>query len=87
MLHGCNIGNRVLVGMGSIILDGAVIEDEVIIGAGSLVSSGKTLETGHLYLGSPARKIRPLSEEEKAGLLYSSDNYVRWKNEYISQSK
>ncbi|MEC5321231.1 gamma carbonic anhydrase family protein [Brenneria populi subsp. brevivirga] len=85
MLHGCTIGNRVLVGMGSIILDGAVIEDDVMIGAGSLVSPGKRLESGYLYLGSPAKRVRPLSPEEVAGLLYSANNYVRWKNDYLSQ--
>ncbi|CPR16540.1 carbonic anhydrase, family 3 [Brenneria goodwinii] len=83
MLHGCTIGNRVLVGMGSIILDGAVIEDDVMIGAGSLVPPRKHLESGYLYLGSPAKKIRPLSQEEIEGLEYSAANYVRWKNDYI----
>ncbi|NPE61945.1 gamma carbonic anhydrase family protein, partial [Dickeya dadantii] len=86
MLHGCTIGNRVLVGMGSILLDGAIVEDDVIIGAGSLVSPGKTLEKGYLYLGSPAKKVRPLTEQEREGLLYSSNNYVRWKDEYLGQS-
>ncbi|MFC3394048.1 gamma carbonic anhydrase family protein [Brenneria rubrifaciens] len=87
MLHGCKIGNRVLVGMGSIILDGAIIEDDVMIGAGSLISPGKRLESGHLYLGSPVKKIRPLAQEEIEGLIYSSNNYVRWKNEYLAQDK
>ncbi|PWC14827.1 gamma carbonic anhydrase family protein [Brenneria roseae subsp. roseae] len=87
MLHGCKIGNRVLVGMGSIILDGAIIEDDVMIGAGSLVSPGKRLESGYLYFGSPAKKIRPLTQEEIEGLIYSSNNYVRWKNEYLTQDK
>ncbi|KHN54326.1 hypothetical protein OI70_16345 [Dickeya fangzhongdai] len=86
MLHGCTIGNRVLVGMGSILLDGVTVEDDVIIGAGSLVSPGKTLEKGYLYIGSPAKKVRPLTEQELEGLLYSSNNYVRWKDEYLSQS-
>lgn len=85
MLHGCTIGNRVLVGMGSILLDGAVIEDDVMIGAGSLVAPGKRLASGYLYMGSPARQIRPLSTAELEGLLYSSNNYVRWKDEYLSE--
>ncbi|HDJ2743587.1 TPA: gamma carbonic anhydrase family protein [Salmonella bongori] len=85
MLHGCTIGNRVLVGMGSIVLDDAVIEDEVMIGAGSLVPQHKRLESGYLYLGSPIKQIRPLSETERAGLRYSANNYVKWKDEYLSQ--
>jgi len=85
MLHGCTIGNRVLVGMGSILLDGAVIEDDVMIGAGSLVAPGKRLASGYLYMGSPARQIRPLNTAELEGLLYSSNNYVRWKDEYLSE--
>ncbi|MEQ4925498.1 gamma carbonic anhydrase family protein [Proteus hauseri] len=84
MLHGCVIGNRVLVGMGSILLDGAVIEDDVMIGAGSLVPPGKRLESGFLYLGSPVKKIRPLSPAEIDGLIYSANNYVKWKNDYLT---
>ncbi|ORM60644.1 gamma carbonic anhydrase family protein [Pantoea rodasii] len=85
MLHGCQIGDRVLVGMGSILLDGVVVEQDVMIGAGSLVPPGKRLESGFLYLGSPVKQIRPLTEAEIAGLLYSSNNYVGWKNEYLAQ--
>lgn len=85
MLHGCIIGNRVLVGMGSILLDGAVIEDDVMIGAGSLVPQNKRLESGYLYLGSPVKQTRPLKEEEIAGLKYSANNYVKWKDEYLAQ--
>ncbi|ENA4421180.1 gamma carbonic anhydrase family protein [Escherichia coli] len=79
------IGNRVLVGMGSILLDGAIVEDDVMIGAGSLVPQNKRLESGYLYLGSPVKQIRPLSDEEKAGLRYSANNYVKWKDEYLDQ--
>ena len=85
MLHGCTIGNRVLVGMGSILLDGAVIEDDVMIGAGSLVAPGKHLESGYLYVGSPARRVRALTPAELEGLRYSANNYVRWKDEYLSE--
>ncbi len=87
MLHGCTIGNRVLVGMGSILLDGAVIEDDVIIGAGSLVSPGKRLVSGHLYMGSPTRQIRPLTAAELEGLHYSASNYVGWKDRYLAETK
>ncbi|EOL8947226.1 gamma carbonic anhydrase family protein [Cronobacter dublinensis] len=85
MLHGCTIGNRVLVGMGSIVLDGAIIEDDVMIGAGSLVPQSKRLESGYLYLGSPVKQIRPLKEAEREGLRYSANNYVKWKDEYLAQ--
>ncbi|AZP32006.1 gamma carbonic anhydrase family protein [Cronobacter sakazakii] len=85
MLHGCTIGNRVLVGMGSIVLDGAVIEDDVMIGAGSLVPQNKRLESGYLYLGSPVKQIRPLNDTEREGLRYSANNYVKWKDEYLAQ--
>ncbi|ALV90826.1 MULTISPECIES: gamma carbonic anhydrase family protein [Pantoea] len=85
MLHGCSIGDRVLVGMGSILLDGVIVEEDVMIGAGSLVPPGKRLESGYLYVGSPVKQVRPLSETEIAGLLYSSNNYVGWKNEYLDQ--
>jgi len=85
MLHGCAIGNRVLIGMGSILLDGVIVEDDVMIGAGSLVAPGKRLESGYLYLGSPAKQVRPLTEKEIAGLLYSSSNYVGWKDDYLAE--
>lgn len=87
MLHGCTIGNRVLIGMGSILLDGVIVEDNVMIGAGSLVPPGKRLESGYLYLGSPVRQVRPLNEVEIEGLLYSARNYVGWKNDYLTESQ
>ena len=85
MLHGCTIGNRVLVGMGSILLDGVIVEDDVMIGAGSLVPQNKRLESGYLYLGSPVKQIRPLKKAEIEGLKYSANNYVNWKNDYLDQ--
>lgn len=85
MLHGCTIGNRVLVGMGSILLDGVVVEDDVMIGAGSLVPPNKRLVSGYLYLGSPVKQIRALTAAEISGLLYSSSNYVGWKDDYLAQ--
>lgn len=83
VLHGCRIGNRVLVGIGSIVMDGAVVEDEVVIGANTLVPPAKTLATGYLYTGSPARPVRPLSQGEIAYFRYSADNYVALKNSYL----
>ncbi len=76
ILHACTIGNRCLIGMGSIIMDDAVIEDGALIGAGSLVNSGKQVEGGYLWLGRPVKRIRPLSDNEKAYLQYSAAHYV-----------
>ncbi|WP_336495580.1 gamma carbonic anhydrase family protein [Aliivibrio fischeri] len=85
MLHGCVIEDRVLVGMGSIILDNAYIEADVMIGAGSLVPPNKRLESGYLYIGSPVKQVRPLSIEEIASLKKSALNYVNFKNDYIEE--
>jgi carbonic anhydrase/acetyltransferase-like protein (isoleucine patch superfamily) len=86
MLHGCVIEDRVLVGMGSIILDNAYIEADVMIGAGSLVPPNKRLESGYLYIGSPVKRVRPLSIEEIASLKKSASNYVAFKNGYIEET-
>lgn len=86
MLHGCSVGNRILVGMGAVILDGAVLEDDVILGAGSLVPPGKVLKSGFLYVGSPAKQIRPLTDDEVKFLPESAQNYVRLKNEYLNEN-
>lgn len=82
VLHGCRIGDRVLIGMGAIILDGAVIENDVMIGAGSVVPPNKHLKSGWLYFGSPVKPIRSLSKEEKHALRKSAENYVELKNHY-----
>lgn len=76
ILHGCTLGNRVLVGMGAIVMDGVIVEDEVIIAAGSLVAPGKTLLSGYVYAGSPARKMREITEKERRFFSYSAMNYV-----------
>lgn len=77
MLHGCTIGDRVLVGMGSTIMDDVVIESDVMIGACSLVPPRKRLESGYLYVGAPVKQVRALTEEEKAFLVYSAAHYMR----------
>ena len=86
ILHGCRIGNECLIGMGSIILDDVVISDHVMVGAGSLVSQGKTLESGMLYLGRPAKAVRALTEEEIKYLRYSAEHYMRVKDNYLRGS-
>jgi carbonic anhydrase/acetyltransferase-like protein (isoleucine patch superfamily) len=84
ILHGCQIGNDCLVGMGTIVMDDAAIEDQVMIGAGSLVPPKKRLESGYLYMGRPVEKVRPLTEAEIAYLRYSAEHYVRVKNNYLA---
>ncbi len=83
VLHGCTIEDNCLIGMGAIILDGAVIEKNVFIAAGALVAPGKRLQSGYLYVGSPAKQLRELTEKEIEGLQYSADHYVHLKNNYI----
>lgn len=85
MLHGCTIGNRVLVGMGAILLDGVKVEDDIMIGAGSLVPPGKRLKSGYLYLGSPVTRARPLKDSEIEFLRQSAQNYVDLKDEYLKE--
>jgi len=84
MLHGCQLGSRILVGMGAIIMDGVVVQDNVFIGAGTLVPPNKTLESGFLYVGNPMRKARQLTEAEMAFLAKSAVNYVELKNDYLA---
>lgn len=85
MLHGCTLGDRILVGMGAIIMDGAIVENDVFIGAGSLVPPNKTLESGYLYVGNPVKQVRLLKESESAFLTQSAINYVKLKNEYLAE--
>ena len=87
VLHGCTIGNECLIGMGTIILDAAVIPDHVMIGAGSLVPPGKTLESGMLYVGRPVKAVRALTPEEISYLKYSAEHYVKLKNDYLNSQQ
>ncbi len=84
ILHGCSIGDECLIGMGSMVMDDVLIQPRVMLGAGSLVSPGKTLESGYLYVGRPAVRVRPLTPDEIAYLRYSAEHYVRVKNNYLS---
>ena len=77
ILHGCTLGDRVLVGMGAVVLNHAVIGDDCLIGAGALVTEGKTFPPGSLIVGSPARAVRDLSEEQIARLAASAAGYVK----------
>lgn len=82
MLHGCTIGDRVLIGMGAIVMDGAVVESDVVIGGGSLVPPGKRLESGFLYVGAPVKQLRKLTEKEMAFFCYSAARYVELKDRH-----
>ena len=86
MLHGCQLGNRILVGMGAIVMDGVIVEDDVFIGAGTLVPPNKRLESGFLYVGNPMQKKRPLNDAEMAFLKQSAVNYVVLKDEYLEEA-
>ena len=77
ILHGCTIEDNVLVGMGAIVMDRALVPAQVVVGAGAIVAGGKVLESGYLYLGAPARRVRELSQQELDYFAYSAQHYVR----------
>jgi len=83
VVHACTVGDYCLIGIGAIIMDDAVLEDYVMLGAGALVTPGKKLESGYLYVGSPAKQARPLTAAEKEFLEYSAQHYIQLKNEYL----
>ncbi len=82
VLHGCEIHDCCLVGIGSRILDRAVVQPKTLLGAGSLVPPRQVLEGGYLWLGSPVTRIRPLTDEELEYLEYSALHYVRLANNH-----
>lgn len=85
VLHGCTVGDRVLVGIGAIVNDGAIVEDEVIIGAGCLVPPGKRLASGFVYVGNPCRQLRVVTDDERLFFTYSPANYVKLKDQYLAE--
>ncbi len=87
VVHGCTIQDRVLVGMGAIILDHANIGSDSIIGAGALVTGGKEIPPRSMVIGSPARVVRELTDEEVATIMNYANNYVRYKNVYLGVDK
>lgn len=76
IIHACEIEDEVLVGMGAIVMDGAIVGRRCIIGAGALVTQGQKIPPGSLVLGSPGRVVRSLSEEEQLGIRKSAEKYV-----------
>src|SRR6056297_966774 len=82
MVHGCTIHDRALIGIHATVLDEAVIESDVIVAAGTLVPPGKVLESGYMYMGSPAKKHRKLTDEEIESIQSSAKNYVKYQRTY-----
>ena len=86
VLHACTVGDRVLVGMGSVVMDGAVLESDVLLAAGSLVAPHKRLQRGFLYQGRPVERVRALTEAELEMLRYSAQHYVRLKDRHLAST-
>ncbi len=84
-LHGCEIGDRCLIGMGAVVMDGVIIEDDCLIAAGALVVPGTRVPSGSLFAGSPARFKRRLSDAEIAGLKTSAENYLGYVQAYRAE--
>jgi carbonic anhydrase/acetyltransferase-like protein (isoleucine patch superfamily) len=78
LVHGCTLHDNVLIGMGAIVMDHAVVEPYVIIGAGSVVLEKTICESGYLYAGTPAKKIKPLTDEQKEMLNRLPNNYIKY---------
>ncbi len=81
-LHGCTVKGRSLIGMGAVILDGAVVEEDTVIGAGALVTENMVVPSGSLVLGVPGKVRRELTSEERGELLQSARNYIEYSNSY-----
>ena len=84
VLHGCTIKDRVLIGMGAVIMDGAIIEEDCIIGAGALVTERMQIPSKSLIVGTPARVKRSLNDNELKWIKESALNYIRYAQYYIS---
>jgi carbonic anhydrase/acetyltransferase-like protein (isoleucine patch superfamily) len=84
IVHACRIEDAALIGMGAIVLDGAVVRKHGFVGAGALVAPGKVVGEGELWLGNPAKKVRMLSDAEIEALYYSAQHYVRLKDHYLN---
>lgn len=85
VLHGCELGDEVLIGIGAIVLNGAKIPDGCLIGAGALVTEGKELESGGLYMGVPAKKVRDLTPEQRAGIRRNALGYQKRAERYRAE--
>lgn len=82
ILHGCKVEDYCLIGMGATVMDNCVIENHSILAAGSILTEGKRIKSGELWVGSPARKVRDLSQKQKQRLEYSAEHYVKLMKKY-----
>lgn len=87
VLHGCKIGNRVLIGMGAVLMDGVEVGDDCIVAAGALLTPGTRVPQGSVVVGSPAKVKRPVTDDERAWLVRSAQNYVGYAREHKSSLK
>lgn len=85
MVHGCTIHDRALIGIHATILDEAIIESDVIVAAGSLVPPGKRLESGYMYMGTPVKQVRKLTDEEVKSIQEHADNYIKYARAYMQK--
>ena len=76
IVHGCTVEDDVLIGMGAVVMDNAVVQQHCIVAAGSVVLENTICESGYIYAGVPAKKVKALSEEQIAGMAKTADNYV-----------
>lgn len=82
MVHGCTLRNYILIGMGAIVMDHAIVSDYVIIAAGAVVLENTVCESGHIYAGVPAKKIKPITNEQRVMLEQLPHNYLMYANWY-----
>ena len=87
ILHACTIGDRCLVGMGAIVMDGAVLEPDAMVAGGAVVPPGKRVSSGTLWRGNPACYVRDLSAEEISNQSYNAEHYVRLKDLYLKEKR
>ncbi len=87
VVHGCTLGDRVLVGIGAVVLDGARIGEESIVGAGAVVAEGASFPPRSLLLGVPARRVRDLTDDDLARVLRTRDDYLRLAAAYREDSR
>lgn len=78
IVHGCTIGDNVLIGMGSIVMDGCIVESNSIIAAGAVLTQHTRVESGSIYAGIPAKKVKTISEEQIRAIVTTADNYVKY---------